>query len=130
MLTAPEKFLFFHLLGDDIQNMLFYHLPRDGDEADWPIVAWIILLLPLLKTRAFLQSSGTSSVLHDLSKMIESSLVITSASSLGTCGCILLGPMALFESSLHRLLLTRSSSTKAKSSFSLTHSLISRVWDS
>ena len=48
-------------------------------------------LLPFLKTGvtlAFLQFSGTSPVLQDLSKMMESGSAMTSASSLSTRGCI------------------------------------------
>jgi len=33
------------LLGDDIQNELFYHLSRDGGEADQPVVPWVLLLV-------------------------------------------------------------------------------------
>ncbi|XP_072715447.1 zinc finger and BTB domain-containing protein 5-like isoform X6 [Ciconia boyciana] len=42
------------------------------------------------------QSSRTSPDLHNLSKMIESSLPVTSASSLSTLGCIPSGPMDLY----------------------------------
>jgi len=34
----------FQLLGDGIQNKLFHHLSRDGSEADWLVVSWIVLL--------------------------------------------------------------------------------------
>ena len=60
---------------------------------------------PLLKTgltRSFLQSSGTSPILHDLSKMIESSLAVASASFLSICGHIPSGPMDLCVLSLPR----------------------------
>jgi len=40
MLTTSDNLLVFHLLGDDIQNKLFHHLPRDRGEADWPV--WIL----------------------------------------------------------------------------------------
>jgi len=33
------------LLEDDMKNKLFHHLPRNAGEADWPIVAWIFLLV-------------------------------------------------------------------------------------
>jgi len=69
---------------------------------------------------AFLQYSGTSCVLHVLSKMIESGLAITSTSSFSTHGCIPWEPMDLCVSSLSRQSLTRSSSTKGKSSFPYT----------
>ena len=36
--------LFLHLLRDDIQNELFYHLSRGTGEADWPVVPWVLLL--------------------------------------------------------------------------------------
>lgn len=76
MLTTPDKLLFFHLLDDDICNKLFHNLPRIGGEADWPAVSWVILL-SFLKTgvmMASLQSSDTSTIPHDLSKLIENSL--------------------------------------------------------
>ena len=40
-LTTPDNLLFFHFLGDDIQNKLFRHFSRDGD---WPVVSQILLL--------------------------------------------------------------------------------------
>ena len=82
MLTTPDKLLF-QLLGDGIQNRLFHHLSRDRGEADWPVVSWI-LLLALFEGMmsgvmlAILQSSGTSPINKDLSKMIKSGLAITS----------------------------------------------------
>jgi len=33
-----------HLLGDDIQNKLLHHLPREEDEADWPVVSQLLFL--------------------------------------------------------------------------------------
>ena len=51
-------------------------------------------------TLSSLQLSGTFPVLHDPSKMIESGLVMTSASTFSTQGCITSGPMALWVSSL------------------------------
>lgn len=32
------------MLGDDIQNDLCHHLSKDGDEADWPIISYVLLL--------------------------------------------------------------------------------------
>jgi len=43
-LTTPDNLLLFQLLGDGIQNKLFHHLSKDGDEADWPAVAQILCL--------------------------------------------------------------------------------------
>lgn len=31
----PDQLLFPQVLRDDLQNKLFHHLSRDGDEADW-----------------------------------------------------------------------------------------------
>ena len=45
MLT--DNLLFLHLLRDDIQKEIFHHLSRDGDEADWPVVPWVILQVTL-----------------------------------------------------------------------------------
>jgi len=44
MLTTPDNLLFLHLLYDDLQDELLHHFPRDGDEADRPVVSWILLL--------------------------------------------------------------------------------------
>ena len=44
MLTTPDNLLFFHLLEDDLQDELLHHLSRDGGEADWSVVPWILLL--------------------------------------------------------------------------------------
>jgi len=102
MLTTPDNLLFLHLLDDDLQDELLHHLSRDGAEADWPVVPWVLLLafLKIGVTLAFLQSSGTSPVLQDLSKMMENGSAMTSASSLSTRGCIPLGPMDLWVSIL------------------------------
>jgi len=39
LLSTPDNLLHFQLLGEGIQNKLFYHLSRDGGEADWPVVS-------------------------------------------------------------------------------------------
>jgi len=44
VLTAPDSLLF-QLLGGGIQNKLFHHLHRDRGEADWRVVAKILLAL-------------------------------------------------------------------------------------
>jgi len=44
MLTTPDSLLFLHLLRDDIQKELLYHLSSDGGEADQPVVLWVFLL--------------------------------------------------------------------------------------
>lgn len=44
MLTIPDKFHFFQLLGGDIENKLLHHFPRDAVEADCPAVALLLLL--------------------------------------------------------------------------------------
>ena len=44
MLTTPHNLLFLHLLRDDIQSELFYHFSRDGEETDWPVDPWVLLL--------------------------------------------------------------------------------------
>ena len=41
MLTTPDNL---HLLDDDLQDELLHHLSRDGGEADWPVVPWVLLL--------------------------------------------------------------------------------------
>ena len=43
ILTTPDNLLFLHLLNDDLQNELFYHLFRDGGEAEQPVVSWVLL---------------------------------------------------------------------------------------
>lgn len=45
--TLPDNLLFFHSLGADIQNNLLHYLPRDGGEADSPVVSQILLLVLL-----------------------------------------------------------------------------------
>ena len=44
MLTTPDNVLFLHLLVDDLQDKLLHHLSRDGGEADWPVVPWVLFL--------------------------------------------------------------------------------------
>jgi len=107
---------------------------------DWEDVKWTSLFLRLslfllcymfnISTLAFLQSSDTSPVLQDLSKMVERGSAMTSASSLSTRGHIPLGPMDLWVSSLLKWSLTRSSSTKGRSSILQAFSLTPRSWDS
>lgn len=70
------------------------------------------------------QPSRMSPTGHDLCKMVESCLPMTSASCLGACGCNLSGSMDLGMSP------TRSSSTKGKSSLPQTFTHISEAWDS
>ena len=44
VLTILDDLLFFHLLGDDIENKLFHHLPTDGGEVDCLVASLLILL--------------------------------------------------------------------------------------
>ena len=46
MLTTPHILLLLHLLNDILQNELLHHISRDGGEADWPVVPWVLLLAP------------------------------------------------------------------------------------
>lgn len=32
------------MLGDEVQNDLFHHLFKDGDEDDWPVISYVLLL--------------------------------------------------------------------------------------
>lgn len=45
MLTSPHNLLF-SVLGEGIQNKLFYHLSGNGGETDWPVVFRILHLAP------------------------------------------------------------------------------------
>lgn len=58
---------------------------------------------------ALFQSSGTSSVLHEFSKLISSGSVMTSANSLSTLGCQPWGPVDLNISGLLKFSFTHSS---------------------
>lgn len=103
MLTTPDKFIFFYLLGGDIQNKLFHHLPRNGCEADWSVVSQVLLdFLRAGVTLPFLQSSGTSPTLHDFLKMIESDSA-SFCCSLSIHECIPPGSTDVCASSLPRL---------------------------
>lgn len=68
MLTTPGDLLLLPLRGDDIQDELFHNLSRDGAEADWPVVPWVLLraLSEPWSDLAFLQASSPSPVPHDL----------------------------------------------------------------
>ena len=101
VLTTPDILLLFHLLGDDIQSKLLHHLSR----MELRLTGLSLPSSSFLKTGvtvAFLQPSGTSSDLHDLSKMMESSSASTSAGSLSTHRCILSRPMNLCTLGFHR----------------------------
>jgi len=65
--TTPDNLFFLHLIDDDLQNKQLHHLSRDGGEADWPVVPWV-LLLALFEDWS---DTGFSPVLQDFSKMIE-----------------------------------------------------------
>ena len=111
MLTTPDNFPFFHLLDDDLQNELPHHLSRDGGEADQPVVPWV-LLLALFEDWSDIglsPVSGTSPVLQELSKMMESGSAMMSSSSLSTRG-----PMDLWGSRLLKRSLTQSFSRRKK----------------
>jgi len=43
ILGGPST-LFFHLLGDDVQNNQFCQIPKDGDKADWHVVSYFVPL--------------------------------------------------------------------------------------
>ena len=45
MLTTLDNLPFFLLHGDNIQNKLFHHIPRNGGEAEWPVVSPVLLAL-------------------------------------------------------------------------------------
>lgn len=89
MLNNSDNLLFPRMFRGDMQGELFNFLFRDGTETDWCVAPWVLPLAVFLKTGvafAFLQSSGISPVLHDLSKIMESDLAVTSAWSLSTHG--------------------------------------------
>lgn len=84
------------MLGDDLQNVLFHHLSRDGGEADWLVVPWIPLLLASFEDESNIGFPlGPVPVFCDFSTMVESGLATASASSLSTCECISSGPVNL-----------------------------------
>lgn len=85
-------------------------------------------------TLAFLQSSDTSSVLHNLSiewlsNNISLALMGVSHWGLWICGWVPFGPKDLWLSDLSKWPLTWFPSTKGRSSFFQAFSLPSRVWD-
>lgn len=116
---------------DDLQNGLFHHLSRGGGR----LTCWLChrsSFLPCLKmgvTLAFLQSLGTSPILHGFSKVVENSRVTTPVSSLRTHGGIPSGFADLCMLSLPSWSLTQPSMTWEKSSF-LWPSLIPEFWGS
>jgi len=64
-LTTPDNLLFFHLLGDDVQNQLFHYLPRDWT---FYLAAQYICISPIHKlfsssmARTNFQENGTALV--------------------------------------------------------------------
>lgn len=79
MLTNPDNFLVFQLLGEGIQDKLFHSLSRDGGEAEWIVVSQILL--------ALFEHTGYPPVFwhlfhFHLSKIIQSGSAITYDSSL------------------------------------------------
>lgn len=43
VLSPPSDFLVVHMPGNGSQDQLLHHLPRNGDEADWTLVPWVLL---------------------------------------------------------------------------------------
>lgn len=103
ILAICYSFLLFQLLVMAMQNKLFHHLPGFRDGVNWTVIYWV-LLFALFKewSDTGFPPVFTSPVLHDLSRMTESGLAITSPSSLSNYGCITSGPMDLCASSLPR----------------------------
>ena len=62
MLTTPDNLLFLLFLNDNIQNELFHHLSRDGGEAGWHVVSWVLLLAHFEDWSDSPKFSGTCSV--------------------------------------------------------------------
>lgn len=44
MPTTPGDLLFISMLVDDLQNVLFHLLSRDGSEADWSVSSLVLHL--------------------------------------------------------------------------------------
>jgi len=103
--TSTDNLFLFHLLGDDIWNITIHHLPKD--DVKTVLRFHNSSFLPFLKTGVTLfiylfiylfifQFSGTSSILHDHSKMTESSLAITLDSSLSAHDCMMTELIGLY----------------------------------
>lgn len=87
MLTVHKHILVFYVFGNGFQEGFLHQLSRDCSEAAWTIVTQVFFLLPFLNlgvTFALFQTSGASPSCHDLSKIMESGLSVTSARSLRT----------------------------------------------
>jgi len=106
MLTTANNLLLFHLLGNDIQNKLFHHLPRDGGEADWPVVSRVLLAL----------SEDWSDTRHLPGSVWHREWVGIRFSQLPQHSWILSEPIDVCTLSLPRWSLTKSSLTKNKQS--------------
>ena len=78
MLTSPDYLFLFQSLGDDIQNEQLHHSPRNGGEADQPVVSQ----LPLLALFEDWSHSSSPPALRHLSFSPRPFMAITSASSL------------------------------------------------
>ena len=104
MLNTAANFLFLLLLRDDIQSELFHHLSRDGGEADWPVVSWV-LLLAIFEDWS---DTGFSPVLGHFCcsprpfKMMESGSAMTPAAPSALVGASHWGPLNLCVFSLFK----------------------------
>jgi len=48
MLTTSSNLLVFHMLRGSLQDKLFHHFSRDGDETEWSAVSQALLDICLL----------------------------------------------------------------------------------
>jgi len=46
MMPLPSHLLVLYMFGNDLQDYLLHHFPRDQSGADQPVVLWILLALP------------------------------------------------------------------------------------
>lgn len=115
-------------LGDGFQEDLLQKLPRAWSYTDWPAIPWILLLNLLEDGCDVCQSWGTCPDSHELLKLIEGVLAVTSAGSLSSLVCIWSDSINLQISNFFKWSVTSSSTSVGNASLPQTLALCSGIW--
>lgn len=97
------------IFGNSFQGKWLHRITRGWGEAEQPFFSQILLLALLEDWSVIFFRPVLLANHHNFSKIIESGITMTPASSFNTHGCILAGPMDLSVSSLCKCSLTWSS---------------------
>lgn len=90
MLTTPSHLFIFKVFGNGFWEDLLAYLPGVEGDVDWLVALWILFLALFLKIAvafAFFQSFGTSPNHPDLSKIVETELLVLPSPKIRLSSC-------------------------------------------